>query len=122
MEIYTGQFSLAETYAENDLVVCSIARYDPPWFTGIKFKDLAPSKELLERYRKGGLSFGLFAKEFLAYLETVDFQPILEAFDELTNEYAGIVLCCYENKTQFCHRHLVANYLNTHYALGITEY
>ena len=121
MNIYTGKFSKAQLYTENDLLVCSIAQYNPPWFNGYTKRELAPDKNLLAEY-KAGLSFGQFAKRYLSNLETIDMDPILTEFETLSEDFSGIVLCCYENQTQFCHRHLLASYLNTNYMLGVHEY
>lgn len=121
MNLYTGYFAKVQSYSENDLVVCSIAQYDPSWFTGLSIKQLSPDKTLLSRYKANEISFGFFAKEFLGYLETVDFEPIFEQLEQICDDYSGVVLCCYEKPNQFCHRHLVASYLNSHYQLGVKE-
>ena len=121
MNVYTGQFKQVEMYIANDLMVCSVARNDPPWFKGPSFKILAPEQNLLMSYHQG-MSFGRFAVRYIDYLKHVDFEPVLKAFDFLCSNSSGIVLCCYEPKTQFCHRHLLANFLNTNYQLGVTEF
>ena len=52
-----------------------------------------------------GIKMSKFKKnEFNKYLDSLDVKAFAEFLD-------GYVLCCYEKSTDFCHRHLVAEWL-----------
>lgn len=37
------------------------------------------------------------------------------------NTYKGIVFVCYEKSDDFCHRHIFADYMRTHFNIDIEE-
>ena len=102
-----------------DCDVISIARWSPKWFTGEECKILAPSANLLERYRNGITNSDDYTKEYTAYLDSLD---LTELINNLTAREHDIVLCCYEKPTDFCHRHVLAEYCNKKYGTDIIEY
>lgn len=96
----------------------SIARINPEWYDRPSYPKLAPSKELLFDFKygshKGDTEF--YTAEFLKYLETLDFKEVMQ---ELSGIYGPdaldcLTLLCYEKPSDFCHRHLVANWLRQH--------
>jgi len=96
----------------------SIARINPEWYDKPSYPKLAPSKELLFDFkygsRKGDTEY--YTSEFLKYLETIDFKEVMQ---ELSGIYGPdaldrLTLLCYEKPSDFCHRHLVANWLRQH--------
>ena len=96
----------------------SIARINPEWYGRPSYPKLAPSKELLFDFKygshKGDTEF--YTTEFLKYLESLDFKEVMQ---ELSGIYGPdaldrITLLCYEKPSDFCHRHLVANWLRQH--------
>ena len=121
LKVYTGQFAKHTLYKENNLLICSIARFEPYGFTGPTIKQLAPSEELLNNYNSG-LSIGAYISEFTKYLESLDLDSVVKKMESLSLGYDGIVLCCYEPLTQFCHRHLVASYLTQKAGLRVSEF
>ena len=96
----------------------SIARINPEWYDKPSYPKLAPSKELLFDFKygshKGDTEF--YTAEFMKYLETLDFKEVMQ---ELSGIYGPdaldrLTLLCYEKPSDFCHRHLVANWLRQH--------
>lgn len=116
--IYTGYFARTKIYENAGLVPISISRWSPKWFNGEKCTSLAPSPDLLNRYKEGTASIQDYESEFLAMLNTIDVRNIVENLARGRD----IVLCCYEKPTDFCHRHLIAKYLNDKYDMDIQEY
>lgn len=110
--IYTGYFGKYEEYLKAGLTAYSIARYTPTWWqgrtVGRELKELAPSEELLQGYKKGKISMTEYRLAYLNQLEHVKWQKILKLFDELNDE---LILLCYETPYKFCHRHILAEYL-----------
>ena len=96
----------------------SIARINPEWYDKPSYTKLAPSKELLFDCKYGSHKGDteVYTAEFMKYLETLDFKEVMQ---ELSGIYGPdsidrLTLLCYEKPSDFCHRHLVANWLRQH--------
>ena len=112
----TGYFAKLKTYTDNGLIPVSIALYSPKWYSGLEYKKLAPTPEILRDFKEGE-----FAGDIDKYKETYN-RDILghlnpkTVVDELTRlagtaDGGKIILLCYEKPENFCHRHLVAEWL-----------
>ena len=99
--IYTTYFAKTKSIEEKDKLV-SITRFPPKNINMKSFQKLAPSKELLKKYKADG-DKEHFKNEFNKYLDSLDVKAFAEFLD-------GYMLCCYEKSTDFCHRHLVAEW------------
>ena len=99
--IYTTYFAKTKSIKEKDKLV-SITRFPPKNISMKSFQKLAPSKELLNKYKTDG-DKEYFINEFNKYLDSLDVKAFAEFLD-------GYILCCYEKSTDFCHRHLVAEW------------
>lgn len=95
----------------------SIAKFKPRWFNGESLCELAPSADLLHRYKSDTVSEDAYKTEYFTMLDGVD---ILKLFSQFPED-ARIVLLCYEKTGSFCHRHLLAEYLSEHYSISISE-
>ncbi len=72
--------------------------------------DLAPTKEMLDGYKKGGGSWATYEDQFLDLMRQ---RRIEEAMPlELIQDSC---LLCSEDQPHHCHRRLVAEYLNDHW-------
>ena len=108
----TSYFGNPSIKGDSDAI--SVARYAPRWWgSGVRYLDLAPSADLLRRY-KGGLPWADYCQEFNAYLETLD-PP------KVWNDLHDKMLCCYEKPEDNCHRHLVARWLEDAIGVEIKE-
>lgn len=67
---------------------------------------LAPSKELLDGYKKGGVSWDAYEQEYLALLQQRRPDEKLSA-----EEFDGGCLLCSEASPTRCHRRLAAEFL-----------
>lgn len=99
--IYTTYFAKTRKIEDKDKLV-SITRFPPKKANMKSFRKLAPSEELLRKYKSDG-DKEYFINEFNKYLDTLNVDSIAKFLD-------GYVLCCYEKSTDFCHRHLVAEW------------
>lgn len=70
----------------------------PDWFT------------LLKPYKDGEIDDDEYTKRYLRQLEEKKFEVITE-FRELTQKHDDIVLLCWCKKGNFCHRRILANWL-----------
>lgn len=109
MIIYTGYFAQLKKYQALGLTPISIARYSPSWFTGHCLKELAPSESLLTGYKAGRISIEEYKKQYLQQLEKVRWTEVLHRLEKYAPD--GAVLCCYEKPSDFCHRHILSEYM-----------
>jgi uncharacterized protein (DUF488 family) len=67
---------------------------------------LAPTQEMLEKYKKGGGDWDVYEKQFFNLMESRSIE------DEVSRDIVddGCLLCS-EDKPHHCHRRLVAEYL-----------
>lgn len=69
---------------------------------------LAPTKEMLDEYRKEKRGWPLYQEKFLSLMKEREIEKTIPA-DLLENS----CLLCSEDKPHLCHRRLVAEYLNS---------
>ncbi len=77
--------------------------------SGIKYvhiPELAPTKEILDEYRKNKGNWTVYEHQFMELLKTREVEKKL--YHEMTD---GDCLLCSEDKPDFCHRRIVAEYL-----------
>jgi uncharacterized protein YeaO (DUF488 family) len=112
--IYTGCFFKEYPGA----VKVSIARTEPKSFDGVDtIKALAPTRQLLQDYTAGRVDALEYTRRYKEeVLSQVKKEDILRVAYSISKWRKGqdVVLCCWE-KTGFCHRQIVAEWL------GITE-
>lgn len=86
-------------YKRQDQRLVSIARTAPEWFEGRQYQPLVP------RHRMFGLSEDEFKTAYMEYLETLDPQKVWADLGE------DAILLCWEGSDKFCHRRLVAEWI-----------
>ena len=102
--IYTSYF--AKFQGDNGVAICRGAK----WWTGEKYIKLAPPAELLAWWKcqKKDLEscWGAFEKVYR--------QEVLSKLDvhQVARDLDGKVLLCFERTRDYCHRHIVAKWLN----------
>ncbi|HDL6992321.1 TPA: DUF488 domain-containing protein [Yersinia enterocolitica] len=72
-------------------------------------QDLAPTKEMLDPYKKGNVPWEVYENNFLNLMA----QRNIERIDKKLIENS--CLLCSEHKPHHCHRRLVIEYLNEHW-------
>ena len=110
--IYTSYFAKISKLPSNitPITICGKA---PEWYKGIQYKKLAPKWSFFSEWKKthdNEYYIEHFNKEVLMPLNAND--VIKELYALAGNE--DIVLICYEKPDDFCHRHLVAEWLTSH--------
>ncbi|MCT7960576.1 DUF488 domain-containing protein [Laspinema sp. D1] len=69
--------------------------------------DLAPTKDILDEYKKNKGEWSIYEQKFLHLIETRKIEKKVTA-----EQLDGACLLCSEAKPHHCHRRLVAEYLN----------
>ena len=68
----------------------------------------APTKEILDDYKKKKIDWAEYEKRFLPLIER---RHIEESFEKKYSQYDRVLLLCSEPTPENCHRRLVAEYL-----------
>jgi len=85
----------------------SISVQRPRFYPNIgHYPPLAPTWDLVKAYKAGDVDVQGYTKIFKEHLSTLDSAKVVADLKD------GDVLLCYEKPTDFCHRQLVAQWLN----------
>lgn len=96
----------------------------PPWFwkpgkqPNTHFPDLAPTWNIVEDYKNGKIDERGYTKRFFDLLWN---KRKLKAEDVIERLPDNVVLLCYEKPEDFCHRHLVAWWLEKETGVAVPE-
>ena len=99
-------------HRKNAVGICS---YRPPFYKGRMFTKLGPKKWFLDKYKKDG-DEEFYKKQYQK--EVLDKLDPKQIFKELGK---NSILLCWEGKGKFCHRHLVARWLEKHLNITVKE-
>lgn len=113
--MYTSNFA---NYIGNKGI--SICKMPPLWFFGEEYKDLAPKNWMAIEYRRGAITqeeyIELYRAEVLSKLDPK------KVYNDLLSIYGkDFTLLCWCGKDKFCHRHIVAEWLNNELGTQIVE-
>ena len=127
--IYTSYFAQLRNLPDN-IIPISICAKAPEWYKGLQYKKLAPKYGFFMEWKKNkdnDYYIEHFNKEVLASLSQLDI--LFDIYNILPNEFKDklesdehywynnpdyhIALICYEKPEDFCHRHLVAEWLSS---------
>lgn len=112
--IYTSYFAQLRNLPEN-IIPVSICGKAPNWYHGHQYKKLAPKYDFFMEWQKNhdnDYYIKCFNEQVLGNLNAVD--VILDLSKMIYSFNIGesdICLVCYEKPDDFCHRHLVAQWL-----------
>ncbi len=109
--MYTSTFARAGKRPE----AVSVARAAPDWFAGRVAPELAPPEHLLREYTRHGDSYTYSEAYHAEVLDKLDPFEILDLYGE------SAILVCWEAAGKFCHRRLIAWWLEQHTGTQILE-
>lgn len=112
MKIYTSYFAMIKRIP-SDIVPIAICGKAPDWYEGLQYKKLAPKYSFFSTWKEthdNDYYIEHFQKEVL---DTLSVEKVVSDLSSLSGG-KDIALICYEKPTDFCHRHLVADWLNQH--------
>jgi hypothetical protein len=96
-------------YHRRDPRLVSIALKTPAWFRGRRYPALAPRLDMLPMEEKE------YWREYQAILDKLDPRQV---YDDLGED---AILLCWEAPGVFCHRRLVAEWLEEHLGIEVPE-
>lgn len=111
--VYTSYFAKLNKLPR-DIVPISICGKAPNWYDGLQYKKLAPKYDFFMKWKETHDN-DYYIEHFQT--EVLDELNIDKVIDELGylmsyDQSKDICLLCYEKPTDFCHRHLVSDWLN----------
>ena len=112
MKIFSTYFAKLKFFPM-DMIPISICGKAPAWYDGIQYKKLAPKYGFFKQWQvthDNDYYIEHFNSEVLSPLNP---EEIVNELSRLSNG-KDVVLICYEKPTDFCHRHLVAQWLDEH--------
>ena len=120
MQVFTSCFKFAKGLDESKYFVVSISRFPPKGFKGYKCFEFAPPADLLRRFKNGLSQYQYSVKYRRVVLDNIDVHKV---FENLAVQACGrdIVLCCFEPAFDFCHRRLLAQYVQEVWGYSIEE-
>ncbi len=114
--IYTSYFAQLKNLPSN-IISISICGKPPKWYKGLQYKKLAPKYDFFQEWKRNHDN-DYYIKCFQEQiLDKIDILTVMRnLFDLLPNDGSAvgcrIALICYEKPSDFCHRHLVADWFN----------
>jgi hypothetical protein len=104
LNIRTGSFDLCGRLPD----AVGIAGRAPDWYTGRQYKRLAPKFWIWSDYQKDH-DASLYTERFYEHV-----LGVLDPASVVTDIGPGAILCCWEPAGLFCHRRLVAAWIEQH--------
>jgi len=106
MKIYTSYFGNLRALGNAGIMPISIARYSPKWYDGARFPGVAPTSYMLS----GACSHEEYLKKYQEILNRLDPHQVIKNIQAFSGG-RDVALCCYEKPGDFCHRHLLSEWL-----------
>lgn len=108
MKIYTSYYARIRQLPEN-VIPISIAISTPKFYSGLVYKKLAPTYDILNHW-KAEHNIEDYIKQFEKILQALSVEEVIKDLFVM-GKGNDVALICYEKPTDFCHRHLVADWL-----------
>lgn len=114
--IYTSYFAKIKELEKHNIIPISICGKAPDWYKGLQYKKLAPKYGFFMEWKKNHDN-DYYIEHFQAeVLDGLDVTTVIRDLINMLPDRAGghknIALICYEKPSDFCHRHLVVEWLN----------
>lgn len=120
MKIYTSYFANLKNLEKEDVFPIGICCYPPKWFNGPNLTAIAPTPDILEKCKS---SHAEYEKRYRAEVLSI-FKDISILINRISYISGGkdVALCCYEKPSDFCHRHIVAKWLEEQAGIEVKEF
>lgn len=120
MKIYTSYFANLKNLEKDDIVPIGICCYPPKWFKGPNLRAIAPSPDILEKCKSSHVEYEKrYRTEVLSLFK--DANILLERISFISGG-KDAALCCYEKPSDFCHRHILAKWLEEQTGIKVEEF
>lgn len=118
MKIYTSYFSKGKKLTDAGIKMIGIALKPPTWYYGVTVHDVAPTPSILY----GAQTEEEYTRRFKAeILSRVNARAFVDKITQISQGH-DVALCCFEKPGEFCHRHIVAEWLKEQLGIEVDEY
>ena len=117
MEIYTSYFGNMKRLSAAGIMPIGIARWKPRFYEGTNMFSVAPTRYMLS----DACGQEEYVRLYNEILKSRGAQNILNEIESIAKG-RNVALLCYEKPGDFCHRHLLADFLNKELGLNISEF
>ena len=118
MKVYTSYFAKAAVLRKAGIVPIGIALWPPRFFRGISMKQVAPRRYMLNDSLTDDEYISMYRNDVLRFVDAKSFIRQLEE----AGRGMDVALCCFEKPGDFCHRHILAKWLNEQTGIEISEF
>lgn len=125
MKIYTSYIANIPNLKKDGIVPCTICAIPPKGMEDsvVNIGSVAPSKDILFEYKNNPNQERYRERYINEILCAYRFHPeYLTQFLERIGEGNDVAMCCYEKPDDFCHRHILAEWLSERTDYQIEEY
>ena len=113
--LYTSYFGNLANLPDN-IVPISICGKAPDWYKGMQYKKLAPKYDFFMKWKANHDNeyyIKCFNEQVLSKLDAQRvYDELLYMCGKFSIDKSEFCLICYEKPSDFCHRHLVADWFN----------
>lgn len=105
---------------DKDLKPIAICLYPPKWYNGDVYKKLAPTWDILNKWKtsnKDEIAEQEYTEQY--YIQVLNKLDAKKVYEELGEKS---VLLCFEKTGDFCHRKIVAEWLNKKLGITVDEF
>lgn len=123
--IYTSYFANKKNLDKAGIKCVGICALPPAWFDGPNYASVAPSKDMLFQMKKEPDEVRYKQRYYDEILCAFRFHPeyLINGLASISGpEHSDIALCCFEKPGDFCHRHLLAEWITERTGIEVTEY
>ena len=118
MKIYTSYFAKAAILRKAGIVPIGVALWPPRFFRGISMKQVAPRRYMLDDRLTDEEYIRMYRNDVLRLVDARSFIQDLER----ASRGMDVALCCFEKPGDFCHRHILAKWLNEQTGIEASEF
>lgn len=118
MKIYTSYFAKAATLRQAGIVPIGIALWPPRFFRGVSMSQVAPRRYMLNDQLTDEEYTSMYRNDVL---RLVDARAFVRQLEE-AGHGLDVALCCFEKPGDFCHRHILAQWLTEQIGIEVKEY
>ncbi len=117
MKIYTSYFGNLKALHKADIEPIAVARWLPKWYFGQSYKLVAPTPFMLS----DKCDRETYIRMYNDILKKIDPKQLIVNL-KMLSKGKDIALLCYEKPGDFCHRHLLAEWMSVHTEYIVEEY
>ena len=110
-KIYTSYFGNLLKLKEKGIKPISIALFPPKWYIGDQLSAVAPDSAIFAGYKENIISEERFKKFYEYKIKQIGKEKIFKMIEDIAKGQ-DVALVCFEAPGCFCHRHILADYLN----------